>query len=704
MKLRVVMLLVIGPLFGLAGFLMFKDIQRQSDYLDLAHATTVRTQEGALVGDVIHEMQKERGYSAGFIASKGKNFTAELAAQRESTLAAIDAMHNELVQLAAGLPETLQQADEGLTQLNDMRGRVDGFDITVPEMAKFYTTTINALIELSRPHSTEDRNSHLQALLNARALVGSAKESAGLERAMGASGLGGGFSLALHDRYVSLGGAQTALLMEAAGTLSDATWLASLYETPEFQTVDETRRVIRTGYENGDFGGLTPPQWFGISTNWINLLRERELAIVQQVADMTTSIEAETNASFRRLVWLGSAVSGFVLLFAVLSFERMVKRIKSMISVIDQFTKGNFDVFVNGIDGRDELSRMAKAVYHFKQDTLEMRKDAQALKDDQERVKKEQDLVVGELRFGLGQLAEGNLTHSFETPFPQEYESLRVDFNATTEKLLATLANVSDTTDNIRSSTTRFKQSSQDLSHRSENQTATLEQTAAALQDITTSIESAAQSARDVQATTVSAKQEATQSGEVVQQAVSAMAEISRSSDQIGQIVSVIDDIAFQTNLLALNAGVEAARAGSAGSGFAVVASEVRALAHKSSGAAREIQDLIAESSVSVSNGVELVNKAGDALETIVDRVSHISSLVSDMAENTTEQAEGLSEINSGVSQLEEVTQHNSIMAQDVNSTSTTLKTEADELDRLIGQFTLSGADTPTEDHPSVAA
>ena len=690
MKLRVVMLLVIGPIFALAGFLMLKDIAGQRASVDAAHDTTVRTHEGAVIGSLIHELQKERGYSAGFIASNGANFPKELATQRTDTLTAIASFQQEVDLLAQTRPDLASDIETRLSKLDATRTQVDGFDLTVPQMAAFYTGTINQLIDFARPTSVQDNHSRVQALLSARTLIGSAKESAGLERAMGATGLGGGFSLAVHDRYVSLGGAQKALLIEAGGALNDATWLSNLQATPEYQAVQQTRDTILSGFATKDYKGMTAPQWFKISTAWINLLREHELSLAKGVAELTAQIEAEANAEFTQLVWIGSAVTLLVLAFALYSFERMVARIKYLISVINQFTSGNFDVSINGIEGRDELSKMAKAVYHFKQDTLEMRRDAENLKTEQERRKVEQDFVVGEIRQGLSHMAEGNLTHHFGKPFPEEYEGLRADFNTTTHKLNDTLLNVVDTTSSIRSSTDHFSQSSEDLSRRTDEQASTLEHTAKALEDITASVRSAAKDARDVQETTTATKTHATESGDVVKQAVDAMAEISQSSAQIAQIVSVIDDIAFQTNLLALNAGVEAARAGAAGSGFAVVASEVRALAQKSSDAAREIQELIGDSTTSVSNGVDLVNATGSALEAIVARVGQVTALVSNMAEGTADQASGLGDINTGVSQLEAATQRNATMAQDVKDTCATLKVEANELERLVGQFQLT--------------
>ncbi len=175
-------------------------------------------------------------------------------------------------------------------------------------------------------------------------------------------------------------------------------------------------------------------------------------------------------------------------------------------------------------------------------------------------------------------------------------------------------------------------------------------------------------------------------------EAVSAMGEIEQSSGQITQIIGVIDEIAFQTNLLALNAGVEAARAGDAGRGFAVVAQEVRALAQRSADAAKEIKSLIASSSSQVERGVRLVGDTGKALDAIVGKVSQIDQLISEIARSSQEQATGLAQVNVAVNQMDQVTQQNAAMVEQATAAAANLKSEADEMNRLIGRFQTGAA------------
>ncbi|BAQ68920.1 methyl-accepting chemotaxis sensory transducer [Rhodovulum sulfidophilum] len=354
-----------------------------------------------------------------------------------------------------------------------------------------------------------------------------------------------------------------------------------------------------------------------------------------------------------------------------------------------------------------EIARMGAALVVFRDRLVErdrmQRLEREAEQDRQARAA-QQNAVVSELAAALQSLSAGDLTARLENRFPEDYERLRTDFNATIDTLNELIGSVVENATEIHSRAEEIAGAAGDLSRRTENQAATLEQTAAALDEMTSSVRSAADGAAKVEDVVREARGNAEQSGLVVREAIGAMAEIKKSSDGINQIIGVIDDIAFQTNLLALNAGVEAARAGEAGRGFAVVASEVRALAQRSSEAAKEIKTLISASSDHVASGVSLVNRGGAALSDIVERVSHIAELIGGIATGAKEQSVGLGEINVGVSELDKATQQNAAMVEETTAASTTLKQEASSLQRLVSRFRLRGvpgAARRTEPAPS---
>ncbi|GGD31459.1 methyl-accepting chemotaxis protein [Sinisalibacter lacisalsi] len=341
----------------------------------------------------------------------------------------------------------------------------------------------------------------------------------------------------------------------------------------------------------------------------------------------------------------------------------------------------------------DKANRLIRTVL-IGNDVSEARHQLEQAETERQRQAEAQARVVDALRNGLGRLAEGDLTQSIDEPFPEDYEQLRRDFNGAVDRLHDAMRGVVENADLIRGEAAEISNAADDLSVRTERQAATLEQTAAALDQLTSSVKSAAGGAEHANGLVDTARKNAESSGEVVRGAVEAMSEIETSSQEISKITGVIDDIAFQTNLLALNAGVEAARAGDAGRGFAVVASEVRALAQRSSDAAREINGLISASGQQVQRGVELVDRAGEALRGILESVTEISRNVSEIAVSSREQSAGLAEINEAVNQLDQVTQQNAAMFEQTTAASHALTREAETLTASMARFELSRAHT----------
>ncbi|WP_299154807.1 methyl-accepting chemotaxis protein [uncultured Tateyamaria sp.] len=343
-------------------------------------------------------------------------------------------------------------------------------------------------------------------------------------------------------------------------------------------------------------------------------------------------------------------------------------------------------ITVNAEDGTVERSILIAS------NVTQSEQDIRAARLDQARVSEEQTGVVLALGDALQRLANGDLTTELSQNIPEDYQTLRTNFNLALVALRDALTTVTQNVQSIRSETTEITSAADDLSRRTERQAATLEETAAALDELTSSVRSAAEGADAASKMSGDAQANAERGGEIAGQAVHAMDGIKASSQEISKITSVIDDIAFQTNLLALNAGVEAARAGEAGRGFAVVATEVRALAQRSSDAAREINTLISTSAEQVEQGVDLVDRTGTALSAIVSSVAEISERVAEIASSAREQSAGLNEINVAVNELDHVTQQNAAMFEETTAASHALTSEADALAAAVAKFQLGSA------------
>ena len=259
--------------------------------------------------------------------------------------------------------------------------------------------------------------------------------------------------------------------------------------------------------------------------------------------------------------------------------------------------------------------------------------------------------------------------------------------NTMVDQIRATIAEIKSSAREVTNASAEISSSTTDLSQRTEEQAASLEETSASMEEISATVKKNAENARHASESASATRDVADRGGQVVAKAVQAMAKIEDSSRKISDIIGVIDEIARQTNLLALNAAVEAARAGEAGRGFAVVASEVRSFAQRSSQAAKDIKDLITNSNGQVKDGVDLVNKAGEALSEIVASIKSVADIVADIATASSEQATGIDEVNKALTQMDGVTQQNSALVEENAATAKTLEFQAKAMDDQVSFF-----------------
>ncbi|URI07246.1 methyl-accepting chemotaxis protein [Aquincola tertiaricarbonis] len=281
----------------------------------------------------------------------------------------------------------------------------------------------------------------------------------------------------------------------------------------------------------------------------------------------------------------------------------------------------------------------------------------------------------------------GDLTSPIPEGQADEVGHLLKALRGMQQNLAQVVAGVRQNAESVATASAQIAQGNLDLSERTEQQASSLQQTAATMDELGTTVRNNAESARQANQLTQGASAVAAQGGQVVSQVVATMQEISESSRKIGDIIGVIDGIAFQTNILALNAAVEAARAGEQGRGFAVVAGEVRSLAQRSAEAAREIKSLIGRSVEQVEKGTALVGQAGTTMGEIVDSVKHVTDIVAEITAASEQQAHGVKQVGEAVNHMDQGTQQNAALVEEGAAAAESLKTQARQLVDAVAVF-----------------
>jgi methyl-accepting chemotaxis protein len=463
------------------------------------------------------------------------------------------------------------------------------------------------------------------------------------------------------------------------------------------------------------------------------------------------TVEASANEVLGLIAMVGgAALVGFGLLGVVAS--RLITRpIPKLASAMDQVAEGDYatDIPYTGLG--NEVGRMARAVEVFRQNGLRV---SQMTEAEAARIVADEEhrrVMMGELQnaFGevvdaavagdftrqvganfpdaelnglagsvnnlvssfnrgvteigevLGAMAEADFTRRMEGDYEGAFARLKDDTNAVADKLGEVVRQLRQTSGTLKSATGEILSGANDLSQRTTKQAATIEETSAAMEQLSSTVLSNAQRARDASVNAAKVTRTAEEGGEVMAKATDAMERITQSSSKISNIIGLIDDIAFQTNLLALNASVEAARAGEAGKGFAVVAVEVRRLAQSAAQASSDVKVLIEQSAGEVAAGSRLVGDAAGKLASMVGAIRENTAALEAIARDSGEQATSIEEVTAAVRIMDEMTQHNAALVEETNAAIEQTEAQASELDRIVDVFTIEQTSAAANSAPA---
>ncbi|TDV06813.1 methyl-accepting chemotaxis protein [Paraburkholderia caballeronis] len=283
-------------------------------------------------------------------------------------------------------------------------------------------------------------------------------------------------------------------------------------------------------------------------------------------------------------------------------------------------------------------------------------------------------------------IAQGDLSTNIELANGDQ-SSLLFSLREMRNQLAAAIGHIKTSAETITVASKQIAAGNLDLSSRTEEQAASLQETAASMDALTQTVTKNAENAETASGLAVDASDIATRSGQVVSDVAGKMADISDSSRKMSEIIGVIESIAFQTNILALNAAVEAARAGEEGRGFAVVAGEVRQLAQRCASAAKEIKALIDQSVSQVNEGSSLATRAGQTMSEAVTAVRRVAAIMGEISAASKQQSDGIGEVNLAIRQMDDVTQRNAALVEQAAAAAGSLDEQTELLRRTVSAF-----------------
>ncbi|UYF42586.1 methyl-accepting chemotaxis protein [Aliarcobacter cryaerophilus] len=706
-KLIAIMLIPLVIVILLAAKLAYDSYRSLENLKSLDKVVILSTKIGALV----HEAQKERGMTAGFIGSKGVKFKDELPRQREEVNKQITFLNEFLSDFDKSKysDDFVKNLNSGLEKLKDLQGvrnSVNSLNIAAPIAIAYYTdtntlllNTLGTIVKFSNsPNVTKELGSYMNFLLS--------KERTGIERAVGTNTFAQNkFTEGLKARFYTLIAEQTAYLdiFSKIASKDIVDFYLKTVVGKDIEEVEKMRKIALFSNIEENFG-VDPNYWFETITNKINLLKQVEDHISTHLLNEINLEKDE--ATFHLILFSLLSIFGIgitMILARTIAFTILIDVASVRAGIEEFFAFINFekdDIKLIGVDSTDELGMMSKIINKNIANTkANIQRDRELIADtirvansinkghlDQKIMVNSNNPALNELKDIINEMLNtlnSNISNILtvltsyskldfrprlkDNDLEGIIQELEKDINILRDVITQTLLDNKKVGITLKENANILSFNMQSISTAANSQAASLEETAASLEEITSNITNNTQTTTKMASYGEKVKESIKIGQDLANKTVNSMEDINKQALAINEAIGVIDNIAFQTNILSLNAAVEAATAGEAGKGFAVVAQEVRNLATRSAEAANEIKRIVQLATSKTKEGSEIANSMIEGYTSLNENISITLDLIQNVTTASKEQSVGMVQINDAVNNLDQITQRNAQSASEAN-------------------------------------
>ncbi|WP_141051784.1 methyl-accepting chemotaxis protein [Aliarcobacter cryaerophilus] len=706
-KLIAIMLIPLVIVILLAAKLAYDSYRSLENLKSLDKVVILSTK----IGTLVHETQKERGMTAGFIGSKGVKFKDELPRQREEVNKQITFLNEFLSDFDKSKysDDFVKNLNNGLEKLKDLQGvrnSVNSLNIAAPIAIAYYTdtntlllNTLGTIVKFSNsPNVTKELGSYMNFLLS--------KERTGIERAVGTNTFAQNkFTEGLKARFYTLIAEQTAY-MDIFSKIASKDIVDFYLKTvvgKDIEEVEKMRKIALFSNIEENFG-VDPNYWFETITNKINLLKQVEDHISTHLLNEINLEKDE--ATFHLILFSLLSIFGIgitMILARTIAFTILIDVASVRAGIEEFFAFINFekdDIKLIGVDSTDELGMMSKIINKNIANTkANIQRDRELIADtirvansinkghlDQKIMVNSNNPALNELKDIINEMLNtlnSNISNILtvltsyskldfrprlkDNDLEGIIQELEKDINILRDVITQTLLDNKKVGITLKENANILSFNMQSISTAANSQAASLEETAASLEEITSNITNNTQTTTKMASYGEKVKESIKIGQDLANKTVNSMEDINKQALAINEAIGVIDNIAFQTNILSLNAAVEAATAGEAGKGFAVVAQEVRNLATRSAEAANEIKRIVQLATSKTKEGSEIANSMIEGYTSLNENISITLDLIQNVTTASKEQSVGMVQINDAVNNLDQITQRNAQSASEAN-------------------------------------